>query len=60
MNKNLLQKGFAVGALACVILIALYMVSGVIEDRQQYRDAAVKSIEASYAGPQILVGPALQ
>jgi len=59
MNKTLLQKGFAVGALGCVILIALYMVNGVIDDRQQYRDAAVKSIEASYAGPQILVGPVL-
>ena len=59
MNKNLMQKGFAISALACVILIALYMVSGVIDDRQKYRDAAVRSIEGSYAGPQILIGPIL-
>ena len=38
MNKIILQKGFAISALACVILIALYMVSGVIDDRQKYRD----------------------
>jgi inner membrane protein len=59
MNKTLLQKGFAISALACVILIALYMVSGVIDDRQKYRDAAVRSIEGSYAGPQTLIGPIL-
>jgi inner membrane protein len=59
MNKTILQKGFAISALACVILIALYMVSGVIDDRQKYRDAAVQSIEGSYAGPQILIGPVL-
>src|SRR5450432_4101128 len=59
MNKILLQKGFAISVLACVILIALFMVSGVIDDRQKYRDAAVQSIEGSYAGPQILIGPVL-
>jgi inner membrane protein len=59
MNKILLQKVLAISALACVILIALYMVSGVVDDRQKYRDDAVKSIEGSYAGPQILIGPVL-
>ena len=59
MNKIILQKSFVIAALACVILIALYMVSGVIDDRQKYRDAAVQSIEGSYAGPQTLIGPVL-
>src|ERR1700722_378197 len=59
MNKMLAQKALAISALACVILIALYMVSGVIDDREKYRDEAVHSIEASYAGPQMLVGPVL-
>jgi inner membrane protein len=59
MNKQLLQKGLAISGLACVILIALFMVSGVIDDRQKYRDAAVRSIEGSYAGTQILIGPVL-
>jgi inner membrane protein len=59
MNKVLVQKALTIAALACVILIALFMVGGVISDRQKYRDAAVKSIEASYAGPQTVVGPVL-
>ncbi len=59
MKRMFLQKGFAISALACVILIALYMVSGIIDDRQKYRDAAIRSIEESYAGTQILIGPIL-
>ena len=59
MNKMLAQKAFAIAALACVILIALYMVSGVIDDREKYRNEAVHSIEGSYAGPQMLIGPVL-
>jgi inner membrane protein len=59
MNKMLAQKALAIAALACVILIALYMVSGVIDDREKYRNEAIHSIEASYAGPQTLIGPVL-
>jgi inner membrane protein len=59
MSRILMQKGFAISALTCVILIALYMVNGVIDDRQKYRDAAVQSIEGSYAGPQTMIGPVL-
>jgi inner membrane protein len=59
MNKMLAQKALAIAALACVILIALFMVSGVIDDREKYRNEAVHSIEASYAGPQVLIGPVL-
>ncbi len=59
MNKMLAQKGLAIAALACVILIALYMVSGVVDDREKYRNEAVHSIEASYSGPQMMIGPVL-
>jgi inner membrane protein len=59
MNKVLFQKGVVISALACIILIALYMVSGIVDDRQKYREAAVQSIEASYAGPQTVIGPVL-
>ena len=59
MNKIMLQKGLVIAALTSVILIALYMVSGVVDDRQKYREAAVQSIEGSYAGPQTLIGPVL-
>jgi inner membrane protein len=59
MNRMLAQKALAILALACAILIALHMVSGVIDDRVKYRNEAVQSIEASYAGPQTLIGPVL-
>jgi inner membrane protein len=59
MNKIFAQKAFAILALTCVILIALFMVSNVVDDRERYRRAAVHSIEASYAGPQALIGPVL-
>jgi inner membrane protein len=59
MNKVLVQKAFAIFVLACVILIALFMVSSVVDDREKYRTEAVRSIEASYAGPQVLIGPVL-
>jgi inner membrane protein len=59
MNKVLAQKTFAILALTCVILIALFMVSSVVDDREKYRIEAVHSIEASYAGPQVLIGPVL-
>ena len=59
MNKILAQKAFAILALTCVILIALFMVSSVVDDREKYRSAAVQSIEASYAGPQVFIGPVL-
>ena len=49
----------AIGALTLVILVALWIVGSVISDRQNYRDQAVKSIAASYAGEQRIVGPLL-
>ena len=59
MNKVFLQKAGVVAALTCLILIALFKVSSVIDDRQMYRKDAVHSIELSYAGPQVIVGPVL-
>jgi len=59
MNKMLFLKGLAIAGLTGVILIALLMVSGIIDDRQRFRDEAVKSIEESYAGTQTLIGPVL-
>jgi inner membrane protein len=59
MNLRLALKMLVIGVVTGVILVALAMVNGIITDRQTYRDAAVKSIEASYAGPQTLIGPVL-
>jgi inner membrane protein len=59
MNRSLALKLFVIGVVTGVILVALAMVNGTINDRQKYRDDAVKSIEASYAGPQTVIGPVL-
>ena len=59
MNRSMVLKLLFVSLITVVILAALAMINGTITDRQQYRDDAVKSIEASYAGPQTLIGPVL-
>ncbi len=59
MNRAIFLKLLTIGALAVVILIALFMVDGVISDRQEYRNDAVKSISASYASEQRILGPLL-
>ena len=59
MNRSLGLKLLVIGAVTGVILIALAMVNSTIGDRQQFRDDAVKSIEASSAGPQTIIGPVL-
>jgi inner membrane protein len=59
MNGKLALKLVVIGVVTGVILIALAMVNGTISERQSYRNDAVKSIESSYAGPQILIGPVL-
>ena len=59
MNRTLGLKMLVIGVVMGVILIALAMVNGTINERQQYRDDAVKSIEQSYAGPQTVIGPVL-
>ena len=59
MSIKLAFKLMVIGVVTGVILIALAMVNSTITDRQAYRDEAVKSIEASYAGPQSVIGPVL-
>jgi len=59
MNFRLALKLVVIGVITGVILIALAMVNSTITDRQAYREDAVKSIEASYAGPQTVIGPVL-
>ena len=60
MKKAMLfLKLFLIGGLALVILIALFLVESVISSRQEYRDEALKSISASYASEQRILGPFL-
>ena len=56
---RLALKLVVISLVTVVILIALALVNGTISDRQRYRDDAVRSIAASYAGAQTLIGPVL-
>src|ERR1700723_2991707 len=59
MNLKLAFKLLVIGVVTGVILITLAMVNGTITDRQKYRDDAVKTTGASYAGAQTVIGPVL-
>lgn len=52
-------KAAVVLALTLAILVPLLMIRGTIQERQQYRDAAVRDIGASFGGRQTLGGPVL-
>ncbi|CAB3755430.1 membrane protein [Burkholderia sp. MSh2] len=59
MNRVLLFKSMITAFLALAILIPLQMVQGIVRERADYRQNALQSIWASYAGPQAVTGPVL-
>jgi len=59
MRFWLILKLAAIGALSLVILIALFLVEVLIQNRQSYRTQATEAIASSYASEQRLVGPML-
>jgi inner membrane protein len=40
-----------------LLVLALFQISGVVHDRQTYRQIAIQSVAQSLAGPQTLTGP---
>jgi inner membrane protein involved in colicin E2 resistance len=58
-SKTLFVKFVVIALVSVVILVALAWVSWIIRDREDYRQAAVKSILESYASGQRFVGPVL-
>ncbi|WP_193100142.1 cell envelope integrity protein CreD [Burkholderia sp. Z1] len=59
MNRVLLFKSVITAFLALLILIPLHMVQSIVQERAAYRESALQSIWASYAGPQTVTGPVL-
>lgn len=51
------SKFVAIAAIALLLFLALGVIHGIVNDRQNYRRAAVDSIAKSLAGEQTLVGP---
>ena len=58
-SARLVLKAFAIAALTVVILVALFLISNIIDSRQSFRNDARTSIEQSYASSQTIVGPIL-
>lgn len=46
-------------ALILAVLIPITLIRGVVQDRQRYQAEAVREVESSTAGPQMLQGPIL-
>ena len=46
-------------ALILAVLIPITLIRGVVQDRQRYQAEAVREVESSTAGPQLLQGPIL-
>lgn len=51
------QKFFALALVVVLLVLALFQISGVVHDRQTYRQIAIQSVAQSLAGPQTLTGP---
>lgn len=51
------QKFFALALVVVLLVVALFQISGVVHDRQTYRQIAIQSVAQSLAGPQTLTGP---
>ncbi|WP_241303335.1 cell envelope integrity protein CreD [Burkholderia stabilis] len=59
MNRVLLFKSVITAFLVLLILIPLHMVQSIVQERAEFRESALQSIWASYAGPQTVTGPVL-
>lgn len=56
---RLMLKILMVVGMTILLLVPLLMIRGVIQERQFYRDQAVRSVARGTAGPQALSGPVL-
>lgn len=59
MNKILVYKLLALGAMALVLIIALGRIEWKVQERQATRDSAVAGIASQYAEAQQIAGPLL-
>ena len=59
MDRKLLYKVLAIGAMAVLLLVPLSMVEGQIRERSQRQRAVQENIADSSAGEQVLAGPVL-
>lgn len=54
------HKLVSLGGVFLLLVMGLFYISGIVHDRQTYRQAAVDSVARSLAGAQTLMGPMVQ
>ena len=59
MNRNLLIKLGAIGALIILLMIPIVMIDGMVEERQSLRDEVLRDIARSSSHSQTITGPLL-
>lgn len=60
MRFPLLSKAVAMAAVIVVLLVALFRVEGVVDERQMRQREAEMNLQESLASPQTVLGPVLQ
>ncbi len=59
MQRSLLLRVVSIGFLMALLLIPLWMIGGIVSERQHLQRQVEETIASSFAGPQRLVGPLL-
>lgn len=59
LQNPILQKLFAIGILALLLLIPLQLIGNTVSERQTYRDQVLDDVARSYSAAQTLNGPLL-
>jgi inner membrane protein involved in colicin E2 resistance len=59
MGKKLFGRVFMLGLIFLLLCMGLYMVNGLVQDRQQYREKVVDGFAKGYAGRQAIGTPRL-
>ena len=59
MQKTLLLKLLAISGLSFLLLAALLMIEGLIDEREGYRNQVIRDISESWTGRQLISGPVI-
>ncbi|MBK7500569.1 MAG: inner membrane CreD family protein [Ignavibacteriales bacterium] len=58
-KESITLRIILIAAIILILLIPLFMIQSLIEERQAYRDEAIKEVSKGWAGNQIVSGPVL-
>jgi inner membrane protein len=58
-KESITLRVVLISAIIIILLIPLFMIQSLIEERQAYRDEAVREVSTGWAGNQIVSGPVL-